>query len=692
MQLSRLKNGGFMQGDEKYRSILENMDLGLLEVDLEGVIQLANNSFCELSGYSKGDLIGQSAASLLVSKDGVSEKSVNSHSDKRLEGDHSVYEIQLTKKNGEKIWVLISGGPLYDDSGKVVGSIGIHHNFTEKKKAEEKQNDLIKEFAIINKQFFKKQEFLKAINDFSQLISDKESLEDLIAVITDNIVSRFNFEDCVIYILDQDTQLLNQVSAYGQKRDELGKVMNPIQIKIGEGIVGAVAETGKSEIILDTTRDKRYIVDDSFRHSEITVPIIYDDQILGIIDSEHSDKNFFTFDHLESLTTIANLIASKIKSTIAWEKHLTIEKELKESESKFRGIINSSLDAVIIIDSKGIITEWNNQSELTFGYKKKEAMGQLLSNLIIPKQHKSAHIKGMSHFHKTGEGPVLNKRIEITAIGKEREEFPIELSIIPIKVKGVYYFSAFLRDISEQKASQLKMEAALAKEKELNEMKSKFISMTSHELRTPLTTIRSNTELIEYQVDNSKDLDRAKLKKNVTRIDSNVDRLNQLINNILTIGKMDSNKVPFNPGKYDILNLIEKVVFPNLSVQDRPIILNKKGAFYMLNVDQSLFIHIISNLLENALKYSKNEQSPELSVYFEPEQVKIEIKDYGMGIPKDEQSNLFDTFFRASNVGNIQGSGLGLSIVNEFVKIHNGSININSEVNKGTIFTILLPK
>lgn len=679
----------FVQGDEKYKSIIENMNLGLLEVDLNDVIQNANNSFCEMVGYSREELIGRSATELLSPDKEVAEK-VQRHSVTRKDGHHSVYEIEIKHKKGHGVWVLVSGGPLYDEQGKVIGSIGIHHNFSEKRKIEKSLKEINLELAEKNEELLQKQDYLKAINEFSTKIADKESISELTSVITESIIMHFDFEDCVIYIKDPEGDYLYQSSAFGPK-NMMGKIVNPLQIKIGEGIVGTVAKTGKAEIIHDTSKDSRYIVDDQYRYSEITVPIIYDNKVLGVIDAEHPEKNFFTQEHLETLTTITNLAASKINSTIAWEQQLRIESDLKESESKFRNIINSSLDAVIMIDSKGIITEWNDQSVNMFEFTQQEAVGQPLSKLIIPHQHIASHIKGMQHYKKTGEGPVLNKRIEITAVGKKREEFPIELSIVPISIRNQKFFSAFLRDISEEKANQLKIESALAREKELNEMKSKFVSMTSHEFRTPLTTIKSNVDLLAYKIENK--TKEATMNKNVERIQVELDRLTNLMNDILTIGRIESGRMPFAPESCDLYALITNVINQSFSTRkdNRSVKIELEGKPVNLLIDDQIFTHVIINLVSNAFKYSEGKPNPVVNIKYTKAQVDFSIRDFGIGIPNTEIENLTESFYRASNVGNIQGTGLGMTLVNQFVKMHKGELHIESKEDKGTTVTVQLP-
>ncbi|MEM7297908.1 MAG: PAS domain S-box protein, partial [Bacteroidota bacterium] len=591
MPFDSLENKPFILGDETYRSIIEKMKLGLLEVDLQGVVQFANASFCNMVEYTAEELIGKNASELLLARGSLSEDLVESHSEERKKGKHSVYEVQVIKKSGMRIWMMIGGGPLYNKEGDVIGSIGIHHDFTDQKNSEEKLRNVIRQLSIRNEELGKKEEYLKAINDFTQLIVDKNSIGEVAKVITDSIVERFDFRDCIVYTMDHETGELIQASAFGTKKDELGGVLNPIKVTVGKGIVGTVAKTGVSEIIPDTTKDERYIVDDEFRLSEITVPIIYDGYVLGVIDSEHPEMDYFKQEHLDTLTTIANVAAAKIKSAITWDRAARVRQELEESESKFRNIIDSALDVVIMIDSNGLITEWNKQAEEVLGFSVEEAMGQRLSKLIIPQQYKAAHEKGMKHFHKTGEGPVLNNRIEITAVRKSGEEFPIELSISPIKVNDEHFFSAFLRDISELKENQEKIEKSLERERELNEMKSNFVSMTSHEFRTPLTTIKMNVDLLNHRMEGLEGSE--KIQKNLAKIDNEVERLRNLMDDILTIGRIEAGKIEVNLEKTSLVYLANKIIRQTFSSRpdQRKVAVSVYGKEKEAEVDPGIFEH-----------------------------------------------------------------------------------------------------
>jgi ligand-binding sensor domain-containing protein/putative methionine-R-sulfoxide reductase with GAF domain len=196
---------------------------------------------------------------------------------------------------------------------------------------------LTSSFIKRNKKIIRQKEALeteKAINWFATSLNEKNSVEDILWDVTRNCISHLKFEDCVIYVADAERKVLIQKAAWGPKTTDENKILNPIEIPFGEGITGTVAKTGKAEIIADTTKDKRYIVDDASRLSEICVPIIADGNLLGVIDSEHSRKNFFTAKHLSILTTIASLCAVKILRSVTEEEKRQAQEELQYMQQR----------------------------------------------------------------------------------------------------------------------------------------------------------------------------------------------------------------------------------------------------------------------------------------------------------------------------------------------------------------------
>lgn len=243
--------------------------------------------------------------------------------------------------------------------------------------------------------------------------------------------------------------------------------------------------------------------------------------------------------------------------------------------------------------------------------------------------------------------------------------------------------------INIRKKAEEDLRRALEKEKELTELKSRLVSMTSHEFRTPLTTIQTNAELLSIKI---KDPD-PKIHKHLSRITDEVSKLTRLMEDILLMGRYESGKIIFQPGDTDLVYLLEEIlqIRNQEDKEGRLIKLVTTGSPRLVSLDPNLLTHAIGNLVSNSLKYSHGKPAPEMYLSFEEANAIIKIKDHGIGIPEAERSKLFDTFYRATNASNIQGTGMGLVIVKQFIELHQGTVTLESEEGKGTCVTVSLP-
>lgn len=663
-----------IQSEEKYRGIIQNLQFGLIEVDMDERITYINDAMCQITGYSREELMGKVASEFLTNEE--MQAKIKAQNALRKENISSAYEAQIVTKSGDARYVLISGAPTFDSDGKQTGSIGIQVDISDRKE---------KEIAL-----FESQQYLFSINQFVTKLLEIDTVEGIANEIVSHVVNSFGFKNSEIYILNEEKNV-HELKASINTLDDLDLKKG---LPIGEGIVGSVAKSGIAEIIPNTALDPRYIAQKTHYCSELAVPISAENKVIGVINCEHEEVDFFNSIHLDKLQTIANLSASRIKNAKAKRKQEKAENDLRESEKKLRTIIESALDAIITIDEHGIIQEWNPRAEEIFGWSAEESIGKDLTSNIIPNQHHTSHHNGMKKYLKTGIGPVLNQRIEVTAMRKSGEEFPIELSIIPILRGEIHTFTAFIRDITLAKRTKDEMEKSLAKERELSELKSRFVSMTSHEFRTPLTTIKQNVDLISYQLEASVPNAKANFDRYFQRIDSEIGRVTNLMNDILLLGKIEAGKVDISKRPGDLVKLasqcIQKICVGRLD--QRGITLETKGVERPVSMDIQLMEHVLTNIMSNALKYSPDAKDPELTISFNSlSEVLISCKDQGIGIPKKDQKGLFSSFYRATNVKNIQGSGLGLSIVKEFVVMHGGTIQVISDTNKGSTFNISIP-
>lgn len=230
------------------------------------------------------------------------------------------------------------------------------------------------------------------------------------------------------------------------------------------------------------------------------------------------------------------------------------------------------------------------------------------------------------------------------------------------------------------------LEVSLTKETEINRMKSRFISMTSHEFRTPLTTIQANAELLDIFLEGQPVTNKKLSEKYLNRITTEVIRLTNLMNDILLMGRIESGKIPYKPVETDIVAAVNELTETQRfeDVTGRKLQLKVLGEPRNAVVDPFLVNHILVNIVSNAFKYSKGKQAPELHINFREDRFDISVIDYGIGIPVADQSRIFDSFFRSSNVENIQGTGMGLAIVKQFLDLHQADIQIESREHEGT--------
>lgn len=242
----------------------------------------------------------------------------------------------------------------------------------------------------------------------------------------------------------------------------------------------------------------------------------------------------------------------------------------------------------------------------------------------------------------------------------------------------------------ELNAKSQKLERALQKEKELNQMQRQFVSMASHEFRTPLAIIDSTAQRL-LSLLHKPDKDDA-CKKKITKIRNSVERLSSLIESTLAVEAIDSGKTEFNVKACDIHSLIAEVCERQQEIShSHTIKSNLDDLPGQIIADEGRLDQIFTNILSNAVKYSPEADSIDVRGWVDADHVVIVVSDQGLGIPEAEIEQIYDRFFRASSACGIVGTGIGLFLVREFVALHNGSVDVKSTEGKGTTFTIRIP-
>jgi len=382
--------------------------------------------------------------------------------------------------------------------------------------------------------------------------------------------------------------------------------------------------------------------------------------------------------------TLSHQIPSVLDINIT-DQVYQVEKTVQESEAKIRAIINSALDAVVVINQKGVVTEWNAQAEHIFGWTEREMKGLTLAETIIPPQYRDAHQMGFDHFLKTGEGPALNQRLEISAVNREGTEFPIELTIIPVKLKHKYFFSAFIRDITERKNAEEKKENLLKQLAQANSELKDFAYVVTHDLKAPLRAISSLTHWI---ADDYKEQFDEEGREQLELLRGRVNRMSDLISGILDysrIGRMNT-----EIEKVSTHDLVSEIIDMIISEENVHIKLSKE--LPIIKYNRISLQQVFQNLISNAIKYNDKPLGKiDIGCMRESEHHTFWVRDNGPGIAPRYHEKIFKIFQTLRPRDEVEATGVGLSIVKKIVNLFGGKVWVESELEKGSCFFFTVP-
>ncbi len=405
---------------------------------------------------------------------------------------------------------------------------------------------------------------------------------------------------------------------------------------------------------------------------------------------------------------------------------------------QYEALFDFATIGIVVTNNEGKIINFNKCAETQFGYTRAEMMGEVVDKLL-PKNTHDRHVSYREQYYQHPEPRIMGHGRDLFAQDKGGNTFPVEVSLSHYTIKEQTFVIAFVIDITVRKAheaivigqtkelervtaeiksmnfeleqkvedrtkmlrealselekSKEELIVAFEREKELNELKSRFVTVASHEFRTPLSTILSSAYLLDKYNEVQSD---PKTKKHIHRIQGAVEGMKSILEDFLSLGKMEEGLVQTNMEfiSNDALSTIitelihtmegllkkgQKLVFANDVKQD-------------VFVDINLLKNILINLVSNAIKFSNENGQIKVHSQLMDGNLNITVEDNGIGIPEDEQHHLYERFFRAKNAGNIQGTGLGLHIVGKYLELLNGGMTMKSKLNEGTIFSFYIPQ
>jgi PAS domain S-box-containing protein len=390
-----------------------------------------------------------------------------------------------------------------------------------------------------------------------------------------------------------------------------------------------------------------------------------------------------------------------------------------EGKEGIEALFLFATEGILVADEKGEIARVNPSAEKLFGYASGELIGKRVEALV-PRKYSKTHEGHRTHFNEDPHARRMGVGRDLYGMRKDGTEFPVEISLSPYAgADGKKFTIAFIVDITQRKQAEEKLRnysaelekqvknrtmilqeaideleetkkelnLSLEKERELSDLKSRFVSMASHEFRTPLATIMSSLSLVtKYGEVNEKE----KQNKHIVRIKSSINSLTDILNDFLSVSKLEEGKVvnaaePFNMKTFmaELANEMQA-----LAKSGQKIIQSYSGN-ETVTLDKKLLKNVMFNLCTNAIKFSGEDKTIEITSVNKDGELRISVRDKGIGISQADQEHLFERFFRGRNATYIQGTGLGLNIVAKYMELMDGAIEFESIENEGTTFTLV---
>ena len=523
---------------------------------------------------------------------------------------------------------------------------------------------------------------LTALHQASLQLTSSLELEQVLQTILDHAIALVGADEAQIYLHDGERLAFGAERWLGVKRE------------------GSAAAARREKLIYTVaTGRERLIVPDVSEHPDyqewletgaiIGLPLQIADQVNGVMALALAEPHYFDTHEIRLLELLADQAAiaihnaqlyQQIRSHAAELEQRVQERtaELQASEAKYRTLIEFAPDSIVIVNLTGVITIANKRAETFFGYSQPELIGQSAESLLPG--------AGFDRHGADRTGSTL----DLTARRKDGSEIPVKIGLSPIRTDAETLIMAYIVDVSAEKLLEDGLRTALAKEKELNELKTSFTSIVSHEFRTPLSVILSSTELLTQY---SERMNSERRAEKLITIERQVKRLVQLLDDVLTITRAESTGFRFKPTSLDMVALCEEIVEEVRVGYAQPveIELTYQGIEELIAADEFLFSHILQNLTSNAIKYSREDGRVQIKLIRSGQTLQLSVEDHGIGIPERHQNRLFEAFHRAANVGSIQGTGIGLTIVKRAVDAYGGTIAFKSVEDEGTTFFVQLP-
>lgn len=648
-----------IENEELLEAIFESANHALFLIDIhEFKIKRFNNSAIEiLAPESPGELFNQNLFEF--SKNQYSREKVRLIRQKLESPGYWHEETIFLTDNGSEFWADLKLTQLENHENEfLVASID---NITRRK-----ENEALIIQNEINQSI---------ITYFTTSIYNKNTVEDILWDITDNCIQQLGFLDCIIYMYAPQNNML-ELKAYSGKYDRVSGIRNTRKtLRMGEGIVGQVAIDKEPVLDNNVKLNPNYIVVDPNTESELTVPILYNNELIGVIDSESNEKNFYTENDLKVLSSIAAIAANKIIKAIT-------EERIVKNEANLNALINNTRDLIWSIDQSGRLSSYNR----AFRDFVKEYSGIVVrEGILLNKKNSKFHMMtDWVNFYEIGlNGEQFSEVINVKMPNGEERFFDTSFNPIKTESNRTIGLSIISRDITELIKTKKAAEQA-------SKLKAEFLSTMSHEIRTPLNAVIGMAHLLMEENPSDSQL------QYINTLQLSANNLLSLINDILDFNKIEAQKIEMEKSEFNLSELVRNTT---KSLEMKAL---EKGLLFHLEVDQKIpelvkgdptrINQILINLLSNAIKFTeKGHVTTRLTlqgISQNKASILFEVTDTGIGIKKENHSIIFDQFTQANNETTrlYGGTGLGLSITRKLLQLMNSDIHLRSELGEGSCF------
>ena len=538
-----------------------------------------------------------------------------------------------------------------------------------------------------------------ATNAAGSAIASSSSLEEAATGVLSAICSNLDWQAGGFWLVDPKLERLRCVTTWPDHGTASGflAVTKEMTFVSGSGLPGRVWSTREPAWIEDVVDDPNFPRAPAARqaglHGGFAFPIRHHDEVVGVV--EFFSESIATVDH-DLLATMGS-IGYQIGDFISRTKS---EAVVVEEQTRSRAILETALDAIISIDHRGRITEFNGAAERMFGYSRSQAVGQELASLIVPQALRDGTRDGFETYLRTGGGSFMNRRIETTAVRSDGQEFPVEVSITKVPTAPPL-FTGFVRDMTERANAERErhalLDAELAARREAeaaNRAKDEFLATLSHELRTPLNAIVGWTRMLLDGM-----LDEQSSRRALAIVDRNAHAQAQLVTDLLDVSRIITGKLSLNLRPLDLGSVIGAAldtVRPAAEAKRIRITSRLASSARLTTGDFQRLQQVVWNLLSNAIKFTPEGGVVDVQLSEHgPGQLRLTVTDSGIGIAPEFLPHVFERFRQADGSATRQhgGLGLGLAIVRHLVEQHGGTVYAESSgAGKGATFTVELPQ